>query len=553
MNADAIVSTLRTPLTLLAIPGLLLILGICWALSYRRREVRLRPVLWSLLLQLLLGLTVLRDDGWSYVGMCLFGLLVIAYIADRGRHQVALGVGGIATVLVAALALGAALTRLSEGTLAWLTGLLIAYLLLARWAPRQARVRSLASGILVVVGITWLFAARLPGRELFGRIGVAVTDTLTLADYGSRFLFGNLVDDSLYFPGADAGWPGFGYLFAFKLLPVIVFFGGLMGVLYHLGVMQKTIEALSRFLRWTVGTSGAETLCCSANIFIGQTEAPLLIRPYVEETTDSELLTLMVAGFATMSGGSIAAYAAMGIPADHLIAASVMSAPAALMTAKIIYPEVQRPQTSGDVELPRLETGANVIEAATTGISDGLRLAVNVGAMLIGFIALIAVVDTALNALDAWIDGSLLGGAPIIYAASGMSPAISEFEGVVPGSLQALFGWILQPIALLLGVPAGEAPIVGSLIGLKLSLNEFVAYSVLRQYVVDGALSERSVALATYALCGFANFASIGIQIGGFSALAPSRRRDLSRFSMRAMLGGALASLATAVVASLFL
>ncbi len=542
-----------TRLNLIGIPGLILLLGASWALSYHPRRVRLRPILWGVALQLMLGLTVLRDDGWSFVGMSLIGMLVVAYIADRGRHGLRLGTRGTALGVAAAAALGGALTLLPAPVLAWTAVGLIAFLAVSRRLPLAAGWGSLAGGLLVIDGIAWLFVARIAGRELFARIGIGVTELLTLADYGSRFLFGNLVDESLYFPSPDAGWPGFGYLFAFKLLPVIVFFGGLMAVLYHLGIMQRTIESLSRFLRWTIGTSGAETLCCSANIFIGQTEAPLLIRPYVERTTSSELLTLMVAGFATLSGGSIAAYAAMGIPADHLIAASVMSAPAALLIAKIIYPELGHPETAGDVALPRVDSGANVIEAATSGIGDGLKLAVNVGAMLIGFIALIAVVDSALNALDAWIDGRLLGGAEVVYAASGLSPAVAEFEGVVPGSLQALFGLVLQPLARVLGIPAAEAATVGSLIGLKLSLNEFVAYTVLRQHMAEGLLSERSIALATYALCGFANFGSVGIQIGGFGALAPGRRAELSRFSIKAMLGGAIASFTTAAIASLFL
>ncbi len=537
----------------LALPGLALFLVACWAISYDRGRVRARPIVWGVILQFLLALSVLREDAWSFVGMGLLGLLVVAYIADQGQHGWTAGRGATAGALIASIAAGALLAQLNPEAIAALAFSLASYLGLSRRRTSQRRWRPLASALLVVAGVAWLIASGTTGRVLFGRLGDGVTEILTLADYGSRFLFGNLVDDSLYFPGPDAGWPGFGYLFAFKLLPVIVFFGGLMGVLYHLGLMQRAIEALSRFLRWTVGTSGAETLCASANIFFGQTEAPLLIRPYVEKTTDSELMALMIAGFATMSGGSIAAYSAMGIPADHLIAASVMSAPAALMAAKIVLPETAHPQTAGDVELPELDTGENVIEAATKGITDGLKLAVNVGAMLIGFIALIAVLDTALNALDAWIDGRLLGGAEVTYAVSGMSPATSEYEGVVPGSLQALFGLILQPVARLLGVPGSEAATVGSLIGLKLSLNEFVAYSVMRQYVVENALSERSIALSTYALCGFANFASVGIQIGGFGALAPSRRADLARFSLRAMLAGALASLSTAAIASLFL
>lgn len=548
-------------MNLIGILGLLVLLGAAWSLSYRRREIRLRPIAWGVALQLLLGLTVLRDDVWSFIGMGLIGLLVIAYLADHGAHGLEIGPAGTALALAAAGAVGALLIRMPAPALAYGSGALVLFLALAARRRRWPLARSVAGGLLVTSAISWLYVARLPGRELFERTGIQVTELLTLADYGSRFLFGNLVDESLYFPESAALWPGFGYLFAFKLLPVIVFFGGLMAVLYYYGIMQRAIEALSHFLRWTVGTSGAETLCCSANIFIGQTEAPLLIRPYVEETTSSELFTLMVAGFATLSAGSIAAYAAMGIPADHLIAASVMSAPAALMIAKIVFPELEHPQTAGDVALPRIDAGANVIEAATTGIGDGLRLAVNVGAMLIGFIALIAVVDVVLSLLDSLIDGRLLPGLwpergfgeAVTYSAGGMSPVNGEFTGIFPGSLQALFGLLLRPLAWMLGVPWAEARTVGSLLGLKLSLNEFVAYSVMRQQMALGLLSDRSIALATYALCGFANFASVGIQIGGFAALAPSRRHQLSEFGVRAMLAGALASWTTAAVAGMFL
>ncbi len=261
----------------------------------------------------------------------------------------------------------------------------------------------------------------------------------------------------------------------------------------------------------------------------------------------------MVGGFATIAGGVLAGYIALGIPADHLVAASVMSAPAGLAVAKILQPELGRSLTASEVELPRIGVGDNAIEAATNGITDGLKLAVNVGAMLIGFIALIAVVDSGLNALDAWIDGRWLGGERIAYAASGMSPATGEFRGVVPGSLQTLFGRLLQPLAWLLGVPWGEAAHVGALLGIKLSLNEFVGYTVLKSYIDGGVLSQRSVALATYALCGFANFSSIGIQIGGISALAPERRPDLAKVGLKAMFGGALASWLTATIAGFLL
>ena len=326
-----------------------------------------------------------------------------------------------------------------------------------------------------------------------------------------------------------------------------------MSVLYYLGIMQKVIQAMSRFMRWTIGTSGAETLSCSANIFVGQTEAPLLIKPFLENMTKSELLTIMVGGFATIAGGVLAGYIAMGVPAGHLVAASVMSAPAALVIGKIIFPEKEHSQTAGDVALPEFDVGSNAIEAASNGITDGLKLAVNVGAMLIGFIALIAVLDVILNWLDSIIDGSLLNGIYAAYDSSGLSPIKGEFSGYFPGSLRTFFGTILSPLAYLMGVPWNDATQVGNLLGIKLSLNEFVAFGTLGDYINKGLISERAIIISTYALCGFANFSSIGIQIGGISAIAPSRKSDLAKVGLKAMFGGAIASWLTATIAGIFI
>ncbi|MEM7356824.1 MAG: nucleoside transporter C-terminal domain-containing protein, partial [Acidobacteriota bacterium] len=429
---------------------------------------------------------------------------------------------------------------------------LAAILLVTAKLPWRPMLRRAAGILLVVLGATWVIASGYNGYAMFQALGDGVTRFLELAGYGSRFLFGNLSNPQHFSP-AEAGWPGFGFQFAFYLLPVIIFFAGFMSVLYYLGVMQKLIDALSRFMRWTIGTSGVETLSCSANMFIGQTEAPLLVRPYLAATTRSELLTIMVGGFATVAGSGLAVYIAMGVPAAHLLAASVMSAPAALVVGKIIYPELEHSQTAGDVQLPEVDAGANLVEAASNGISDGLKLALNVGAMLIGFIALVAVGDVVLNFLDAWIDGKLLGGETVTYSAGGMSPITSEYRGVFPGSLRTFFGTVFKPLAWLMGVPWVDAAAVGNLLGVKLSLNEFVAYGVLQREIQGGELAERSIIISTYALCGFSNFASIGIQIGGLGALAPERRRDLAQLSLRAMFGGALASWLTATIAGILL
>ncbi|MFQ6610217.1 MAG: NupC/NupG family nucleoside CNT transporter, partial [Fidelibacterota bacterium] len=409
------------------------------------------------------------------------------------------------------------------------------------------------AALFIISGSAYFVVNQFYGQLIFKSFSDKIAGFLSLSDFGAKFLFANLSDGAYFFTGPDAQWPGFGFQFAFKVLPTIIFFGGFMSVLYHLGIMQKVIEAMSKFMRWTIGTSGAETLSCSANIFVGQTEAPLLIKPFLNKMTKSELLTVMVGGFATIAGGVLAGYISMGVPAGHLIAASVMSAPAALVVGKIVFPEMEHSETAGDVDLPKIKVGDNVIEAATNGITDGLKLAVNVGAMLIGFIALIAVIDVILNYIDLLIDGTWFKGEYYKYAASGMSPATGEYKGLIPGSLQTLFGTILRPLAWLMGVSWTQADKVGNLLGIKLSLNEFVAYGTLGSYIHSGVLTERSMTIATYALCGFANFSSIGIQIGGISALAPNRKSDLAKVGLKAMFGGAIASFLTATIAGILL
>ncbi|NOZ94508.1 MAG: NupC/NupG family nucleoside CNT transporter [Acidobacteria bacterium] len=538
---------------LISAMGMLTLLGLAWAMSYHKRRIPFRTVGWGLALQFLFAVIILRDDLWSYVGMGVLGLLVVVYILQREHDRLGGGWGPVVAVAVASCGLGWIAGRFVAPWLGWALALLTVLLVVnARFRIAQ-RVQSFGAALFVILGVAYLVSHRIHGRIFFSAFSDKVAAFLNLSDYGAKFLFGNLADPKYFFPGKNAAWPGFGFLFAFKVLPTIVFFGAVMGILYHLGIMQRVIEAIARFMRWTIGTSGAETLSCTANIFVGQTEAPLLIRPFLEDMTRSELLTVMVGGFATIAGGVLAGYISMGIPAGHLIAASVMSAPAALVVGKLIYPELEHSKTAGDAELPEIPSGDNVIEAATSGITDGLKLAVNVGAMLLGFIALIAVIDVLLNWGDALVDGRLLHGAWVSYGSGGISPVTGEFRGIFPGSLQTLFGTILRPLAWLMGVPWADAGRVGNLLGIKLSLNEFVAYGQLGSYMHQGVLSQRSIIISTYALCGFANFSSIGIQIGGISALAPGRRKDLARLGLRAMFGGAFASWLTATIAGILL
>ena len=538
----------------LSLVGLVVLLGLAWAMSYHPRRVRLRTVVWGLGLQFVFALIILKEDRWSFIGMMLLAALLVVYLMQDQQKKILPGVAGVVVVLAAALGIGLVFGLLIPMAIPWLLGVSVVVVLIGSKVGVPAAARRVSGTLIVVLGTAWLITEGVHGQTIFAGFSQKAADFLALSDYGARFLFGNLADGRYFFVGDDSPWPGFGFQFAFKVLPTIIFFGGFMGVLYYLGIMQVVIEALARFMRWTVGTSGAETLSCTANIFVGQTEGPLLIKPFLGEMTRSELLTIMVGGFATIAGGVLAGYIALGVPAGHLIAASVMSAPAALVVGKIIFPETEHSTTAGDVSMPDIDSGGNVIEAATNGISDGLKLALNVGAMLIGFIALIAVIDSLLGWMDSLIDGRLLHGEYVAYSFKTLwSPAVGEFSGFFPGSLQTFFGTLFRPLAWVMGVPWSDATLVGNLLGIKISLNEFVAYGALGSYIQDGVLSERGAIISTYALCGFANFSSIGIQIGGISAVAPGRKSALAALGLKAMFGGAIASWLTATIAGMLL
>jgi CNT family concentrative nucleoside transporter len=374
------------------------------------------------------------------------------------------------------------------------------------------------------------------GRDVFNTIALGFVKLLDFVRVGSEFIFGSFMDTSK-----------FGFVFAVQVLPTIVFFASLTGVLYHLGVMQQIVKGMAWVITKVMNVSGAETTSVCASVFIGQTEAPLTIKPYIERMTQSELMTVMIGGMAHIAGSVMAAYVGLlggddpvqkQFFAKHLLTASVMAAPATLMLAKILVPETQEPLTRGTVKLEVEKTTANVIDAAATGAGDGLRLALNVGAMLLAFIALIALVNAPIQ----WFGGHAWGDGGSINAwlsASAGRP--------VELSLQTIFGWVLAPLAWLIGVPWQDANLVGSFIGEKVVINEFVAYVDMSKHL--GELTKESQLIATYALCGFANFSSIAIQIGGIGGLAPNRRADLARFGLRAVLGGSLATFMTATIA----
>jgi CNT family concentrative nucleoside transporter len=401
----------------------------------------------------------------------------------------------------------------------------------------------------VIWGVVLQFAfavivLNFPG--LMAAVQYAVQALLDYTKEGARFVFGNLIDNAVpVTPGefdppgtSPVGFAQTGAVFAFFVCPTIIFFSALTAIAYHSGLLQLVVKGLAWVMHKTTGTSGAETLSTAANIFVGQTEAPLIVRPFVAAATNSELMVIMVGGFANIASGVLGLYTLWLSPfidevAGHLAAACFISAPATLVVGKLLLPETTTPQTSGGVDFKVERVDANLVDAAARGTFEGLTLALNVAAMLIAFTALVALI----NGLLSWTTGHLgLGGGE-------------------PITLQRLLGWIMAPLAWLCGIPWVRCDDVGSLLGLKTVLNELIAYAQMRdRFVADRAfLDPRSAIIATYALCGFANFASIGIQIGGISTLAPARRSDLSRLALVAMIGGAIASFMTACVVGVLL
>ena len=388
-----------------------------------------------------------------------------------------------------------------------------------------------ATGITLQIAFAALVLLVPGGREVFDWLGHGFVKILEFVKAGSGFIFGSLMDTEK-----------FGFIFAFQVLPTIIFFAALMGVMYHLGVMQFIVRMMALAITKVMRVSGAETTSVCASVFIGQTEAPLTVRPYISRMTESELITMMIGGMAHIAGGVLAAYVGMlggGDPeqqafyAKHLLAASIMAAPATLVVAKLLIPETGTPLTRGTVKMEVEKTSSNIIDAAAAGAGDGLKLALNIGAMLLAFIALIALINAPLT----WFGD-----------VTGLAAAIGK-----PTDLATIFGYLLAPIAWVIGVPWQDATTVGSLIGQKVVINEFVAYLQLAGIVIGQTpgvtLTDEGRLIATYALCGFANFSSIAIQIGGIGGLAPERRSDLARFGLRAVLGGTIATLMTATIA----
>ncbi|MDT8894303.1 NupC/NupG family nucleoside CNT transporter [Halomonas sp. I1] len=406
---------------------------------------------------------------------------------------------------------------------------LIVIALLFSTNRRAIRLRTVI-GAFAIQACLGAFVLYVPfGQAVLATVSEAVSQVVNYANDGIDFLFGGLanVEDT-------------GFVFAIKVLPVIIFFSSLTAVLYYLGIMQWIIRLLGGALQKALGTSRTESLSATANIFVGQTEAPLVVRPFINRMTQSQLFAVMCGGLASVAGSVLAGYAALGIPMEYLVAASFMAAPGGLLFAKLIMPETETPEDSVSAAEERLEEEedhpSNVLDAAASGASSGLRLAANVGAMLLAFIGLIALINGILGGVGGWF-------------------------GMETLSLEQILGWLFAPLAFLLGIPWSEATLAGSFIGQKLVVNEFVAYINLAPYIsgeevvaaTGEAMTTHTKAVLSFALCGFANLSSIAILLGGLGSIAPSRRHDIARFGIRAVLAGTLSNLMSATLAGFFI
>lgn len=384
---------------------------------------------------------------------------------------------------------------------------------------KAINLRTVLGALAIQIGFAALILYVPFGRDALQATANGVSNVIAYGNEGINFVFGGLADPS-----------NVGFIFAVKVLPIIVFFSGLISVLYYLGIMQAVIKVIGGTLQAALGTSKAESMSAAANIFVGQTEAPLVVRPYIKNMTQSELFAIMAGGTASIAGSVMAGYAGMGVPLTYLIAASFMAAPAGLLFAKILFPQTEQfndkqPETD-DSEKP-----TNVLEAMAGGASAGMQLALNVGAMLIAFVGLIALVNGILGGVGGWF-------------------------GYGDLTLQSIFGWIFKPLAYLIGVSWDESAIAGQMIGMKLAVNEFVGYLEFAKYLQPDTavvLSEKTKAIITFALCGFANFSSIAILIGGIGGMAPNRRGDVARLGLKAVVAGTLANLMSATIAGLFI
>ena len=476
-----------------ALIGFFAILAIAWLLSTNRKAIKWRPVVWGLLLQIAVAVLVLKGKQIE---------AALASIALPLTHP------GAALVVI---------------------GLAILAYLIARYVPALAKFIWIAFG----VAAAYFFLAFNLLAFIFETMKHVVTKLIGYTAEGAKLVFGGLGDREVF---AKVDPMRDGVIFATQILPTIIFIASIFAILYYIGVMQIVVRFFAKLMLRFMGTSGAESTSVAASIFMGQTEAPLTIRPFLDRMTQSELMTIMTAGMAHVSGGIMAAYVMIAkVDVTHLLTAVIMTAPGAIMMSKIFVPETEQPETGGEAKIEVPKQDVNIIDAAGRGAIEGLHLSLNVAGMLIAFVALVALVNGLFGFVHGWL--------------AGVAPSIAVY---FPASLDILLGWVFRPIAWAMGVAWKDTTTVGNLLGTRMVLNEFIAFLNLGK-IPEGVLDPRSKIIATYALCGFANFSSIAIQIGGIGSLAPSRRGDLARLGLRAMIAGTLANFLTATIAGMLL
>ncbi|HVR37795.1 MAG TPA: nucleoside transporter C-terminal domain-containing protein [Thermoanaerobaculia bacterium] len=468
-----------------ALIGFFAILAIAWLLSNNRKAIKWRPVVWGLVLQIAVAVLVLKGE---------------------------LIEGALTPIALALTHAGAAWVLIGLAIIAWF---------IARFAAAAAK------GVWIAFGVaaTYFFLTFNLLHFIFVTMKHVVTKLIGFTAEGAKLVFGPLGDPATL-----------GVIFATQILPTIIFIASIFAILYYIGVMPIVVRFFAKLMLRFMGTSGAESTSVAASIFMGQTEAPLTIRPFLDRMTQSELMTVMTAGMAHVSGGIMAAYVMIAkVDVLHLLTAVIMTAPGAIMMSKMIVPETEQPETGGEAKIDVPKQDVNVIDAAGRGAIEGLHLSLNVAGMLIAFVALVALINGSFGYVHDWL--------------AAVAPAVAAY---FPASLDTLLGWIFRPIAWAMGVSWKDAPVVGQLLGTRMVLNEFIAFLNLGK-IPEGVLDPRSKIIVTYALCGFANFSSIAIQIGGIGSLAPSRRSDLARLGLRAMLAGTLANFLTATIAGMLL
>lgn len=553
------------------ITGISSILLIAYALSSNRKAIRLRPLLWGLGLQISFGVLVLywpvghqallkvSNGVTHFLGFASEGSKFLFGKLGDPEHSVSplfwagdfKDIKGLATRFrkdpdAISLHIKQKFSPTSQ-------------ILLSQWDASKALPADL-QGILIYELNNIIQGSLVYDAELFKGISLSkrLLKIMEVPQQGENLVKLNRFLLEEVYPKEIKGYENtpFGFQFAFIVLCTIIFFSSFMSILYHYGIMQKVVSGMAYIMSKTMGTSGSESLVAAANVFVGQTEAPLIVKPFIGSMTLSEINAVMVSGFGTIAGGVMAGYIAMGVPAQYIITASLMAAPASLMVAKILFPETEESATAKKVKVELEIPSKNGIEAAAKGASDGLSLALNVGAMLVAFIALIKLLDSGLGLLDYCIDNKLLS---FFGATVAQDPRTGEFLGIVPGSIRTILSIALWPLAWLMGVPYKDCSHFAYLVGIKMSLNEFFAYIQFSNMMkVGDVVDSKTIAMATFALCGFANFSSIAIQIGGITPMVAAGEQDnlrgkLAKLGVKAMIGGAMVSCLTATIAGFLL